>query len=336
MIRLGLIGCGYWGPNILRAVIRQSDAEVVRVADMKSGRREFVKHEFPKIDVCADHGEILEDTSIDGVIVATPVTTHYGIGRQALEAGKHLLVEKPLARRAGEAHALANLAKQKGKILMAGHIFQYAPAVQAVARLCAQDGMRDIYYIDAVRMNMGPPRSEVDVLWDLGPHDVSIVCHLLGTEAQEVQATGASYAWPELIDTAFLNIRYDRGVQARVHLSWLSPYKVRRIHIAGRGGAILYDETEAVNKVRFFHQGVDNRIGATDTDSSPLSYGPGKVTVPQLEEWEPLEREVRDFLDCIDSGREPLSGPRIAVRVVEILEAASRSIAEGGAVQGLP
>ncbi len=335
MIGVGLIGCGYWGPNILKVLLRQKGARVVRVADAKPGRREFVEREFPDVKVCSDYSDVIRDSAVDAVIVATPVTTHYEIGRAALESGKHVLVEKPLAYRAEQARAMANLAARLGKILMAGHIFQYAPAVVEMKRLCSRDSMREIYYIDAARMNMGPPQTEVDVIWDLGPHDVSIVCHLLGLEVLEVQATGSSYAWAGLTDMAFLTVRYPRGVQARVHLSWLSPYKVRRMHVAGSGGAILYDETEAVEKIRFFHQGVDTRIGAKDTDSGQLAYAQGRVTVPRLETWEPLEREMHHFMDCIESGREPLSGPRLAVRVVEILEAASRSIAEAGTPQSI-
>ena len=335
MISLGLIGCGYWGPNILKVLLRQKNARVVRVADARSGRREFIAREFPGLQVCSDSSEVLRDPAIDAVVVATPVTTHYEVGKAALEAGKHTFVEKPLARRAVEAREMAEIAARTGRVLMAGHIFQYAPAVEALSALCSDGSLKRIYYIDAVRMNMGPPQTEVDVLWDLGPHDTSIVCHLLGTNVLDVAATGVSYAWPGLIDTAFITIRFSMGVQARVHLSWLSPYKVRRMHIAGQQGAILYDETDVTAKVRLFHHGVDSRIGAKDTDSIPLAYGQGRVTTPRLGSWEPLEREMGHFMECIESGREPMSGPRLAVRVVEILEAASRSIAASGALQTL-
>lgn len=333
MIHFGLLGCGYWGPNIVRVLLRQEDVRLVRVAEPREGRRERLLREHPGLQVCRDHREVIEDPILDAVVIATPVSTHHALAMEALGAGLHVLVEKPLASSTTEARALAAEAKRRGSVLMAGHIFQYSPAVEALARLCSGDGLGAIYYLDAARMNMGPPRSEVDVVWDLGPHDVSIVCHLLGTGALEVGASGASYARGGLIDTAFITVRYPGGIQAKLHLSWLSPFKVRRLHVAGRGGAVLYDETEPVEKVRFYHQGVDTRLGAGDADSVRLVYGPGKVTTPPLGTWEPLEKEIRHFIECIQRDREPVSGPAVAVKVVEILEAASRSIAQGGAVQ---
>ncbi len=330
MITLGMIGCGYWGPNIVRN-FNELDCKIKTISDLKEGRLKFINKRYPHIKTTKNYQEIIQDKDIDAIRIATPVTTNFRFAKEALEAGKHIYIEKPMTYTTDEAKALVELAEKKNKIILVGHIFQYSPAVTKIKELLDNDELGKIYYLDSVRINLGPPASEVDVIMDLAPHDFSIIYHLLGKEPLAISAVGYNYARPDLIDVAHINLWFDNNIMAKVHISWLSPRKTRVFQLMASKKVIYYDEM-AQEKVKIFSEGIDNRINAKDTDTTELVYRPGDITIPALERKEPLKNECQHFLDCIRENKQPISNGKCGLTIVKMLEAASESAKNNGKI----
>ena len=328
-VTLGVIGCGLWGPKLVRTFTHLPGARVKVISDLRSDRLELIKQHYPEIMVATDYRAILADSEIDAVCVATPPESHYAIARDVLESGKHLLLEKPMTTRPGEARELFHLAEKKGLTLLVDHIFLYNPAVAALKKMIEIGEFGELYYLDFSRINLGPPDAALNVLWDLAPHDISICLHLFGEVPESVSAHGNRYRLERLEDVVTLRLFFPSGRFALVHVSWLSSNKTRLIRIFGAEKSAVYDDSLAEGKVRVFGRGKDTRLsgGAAPLDHS---YGPDMVTVPALDTTEPLYNEGLDFLECLSMGKEPVSSGHLGCLVVCVLKAAGRSITQMG------
>lgn len=328
MVRTGVIGIGYWGPNLVRTLNEIEGAELVRVADLRPGRREFIEKRFPGVQTTAEANDILTDPSIDAVFIATPPDTHHEVAMKALRAGKHVFVEKPLTTQVSQAEEVVALAERTNTKLVVGHLFLYHPAVVKLRNLLDSGELGDIYFLSSTRSNLGPPNTRIDVLWDLAPHDLSILLYLMGESPCEIVARGASFTTPGFVETAYVNMRFPSGRMAQVNVSWLTPNKTRLLQMVCSRKTVIYDDMQPVQKVQVFDAGQDSRVNASEKDAAALGYGPGSIWVPPLRSYEPLRAECEDFLNCIVSGNEPVSTGRRALEVVRVLEAASESMSQ--------
>jgi predicted dehydrogenase len=328
-IRVGIIGFGYWGPNLLRNLVATEGVEVVYCAEQRPDRRELVARQYPTLEVVESADRIMDDPDVDAVVVATPVTTHYPLAKRALEAGKHVLVSKPMTRSVAEAEELVELADRRELVLMVDHTFVYTGAVRRIKELLDAGEFGDLYYFDSVRVNLGIFQHDIDVIWDLAPHDLSILSHLVPETPEAVMAVGADHVGSGFVDMAYITVYYDDGFMAHTHVNWLSPVKVRQILIGGTRRMLVYDDTEPSEKVRVYDSGikVTSREGIYAT---LVDYRTGDMWAPKLELREALSAECAHFVDCIRYKRVPLSSGTSGVRVVKLLEAASRSLAEEG------
>lgn len=328
VVSVAVIGVGYWGPNLVRNLANLPECHVRWVCDRKLGRLQLMKQRYPQIRVTEDANRVLEDPSVDAVMIATPVSTHAKLALAAIRAGKHLFIEKPLALTSREAEEIVTAADQAKRVLAVGHVFVFNPAVDRMNKMIRNGEIGELCYAESSRVNLGPPASEVDVIWDLAVHDVSIVWSIWHELPVEVVAFGGRYVHPTLIDVAFLNLRFSNGSMASHHVSWLSPEKVRRFFVAGTKGSLIFDDT-ASPKLRVFDKGVDSRIGLTEDDVRELYYKPGEIIVPELANDEPLSLECMHFLDCVREGARPRADGSAGLAVVKVLEAAKRSLAQG-------
>ena len=274
-INVAVIGAGYWGPNLIRNFNEIQDCRIACVCDLKSGRRQYIKERFPGILIIDDLDEVLTREEVDAVVVATPVSTHREIALAALQAGKHVWVEKPLADSVLGAREITTEAKAKGLVLATDHLFVHNPAIVKSKEIVSSGEIGEMCYAESSRVNLGPPDSEVNVIWDLATHDLSITYYLWERKPVEVVAYGYRYQHPELIDVAFLHLHFENGSAAIHHVSWLCPEKTRRYFWAGERGSLLFDDTQEDKKLRLIDQGVDSRIGAKDDEVKELFYKPG-------------------------------------------------------------
>jgi predicted dehydrogenase len=325
-VRVAVIGVGYWGPNIVRNLSEAPGAAPVAVADMDPSRLELIRKRFPAVRTTTDHRELLRDQRIDAICVVTPISTHRRLAEEALAAGKHVLVEKPLAGNTADAEAIVQAARAADRILMVGHTFVYNPAVTIVRDLIERGEFGQMHYIDSQRVNLGLHQFDHNVLWDLGPHDVAITLYWLDEEPEWVQCTGSSYVQPGIEDVVFLMMGFRSGVLAHAHLSWLAPSKLRMMTVIGSRKMAVYDDVEAVEKVKVYDHGIE-RLSAEELRRS---YRAGDIHSPRVAVTEPLQIEIRDFIDAVQHRRRPLSDGEAGLRVVRVLDAATRSLRSGG------
>lgn len=328
-IKLAVVGAGYWGPNIIRNFDSLNDCKIQWVCDKKSGRLRYINKRWPNISLTEHYDEVIKDPSVDAVIIVTPVSTHYTLGISALKAGKHVFIEKPLAMTSEQAKKIVKLAEQKKLVLATGHIFVYHPAVSAMKDIINQGKIGHLCYAESGRINLGPPASEVNVIWDLAVHDVSILLYLWEQEPVEVRAHGGTFLQSTLIDVSFLYMRFDDNSISHHHVSWMSAEKVRRFFIAGTKGSLLFDDTTTDGKLRIIDQGIDSRTNLKDDEIKELYYKPGQIITPKLPDDEPLRVECQHFLECIRNGNHPKADGYAGLAVVRALEAAERSILAG-------
>ncbi|HEU4511180.1 MAG TPA: Gfo/Idh/MocA family oxidoreductase [Pyrinomonadaceae bacterium] len=332
------IGCGYWGPNVLRNFSAQPGCWVKFVAEINKERQQYVTANFPRSNVVDDIDAVLADAEVDAVIVATPASSHHAIAKQALEAGKHVFVEKPLATTVRDADELVELADKNGKMLMAGHTFLYNAAVRYAKKLLAEESLGQLYYIYSQRLNLGQVRSDVNAWWNLAPHDVSILLYLMDGELpSSVSATGVSYIQPGIEDVVFATLKWANGVTGHIHVSWLDPGKIRKMTLVGSRKMVVYDDVSD-DKITIFDKGVDRvpKIGERmDYDQSgdfQLIHRTGDILLPRISFQEPLKTEAAHFLDCLRTGQPPLTGPQHARDVVAVLEATQTALTTGQSV----
>ena len=329
-ISVAQIGVGYWGPNLLRNLVSNKDCLVKRVVDVSDERQKFVKDLYPAILVSDHVNDIFDDVEIDAVIIATPVATHFDLAILSLHAGKHVLVEKPMATTMEEVEQIGVLAAQKNLVAMVGHTFLYNAAVRYVKELIDSDKLGQIRYIYSQRLNLGRIRTDVDALWNLAPHDISIIQYWLGNPVPiSVTRNGVAYVQKGVDDVVFLNIVYPNDIMANIHVSWLDPHKIRQMTVVGSEKMVVYDDI-GENKVAIYDKGIDRMavLGEhMDFDNhSTISFNhrSGDVVLPQIKWQEPLKVEIEHFVDCIQNGIECLTGPDHARSVVEILSAGNK------------
>ena len=326
-LRVAVIGAGYWGPNLVRNLSEAPGAEPVAVADLSNERLEAIRKRFPAVRVTTDHTELLSDKSVDAVAIATPVNTHRALAEQALAAGKHVFVEKPLAGTSADAEAMVRAAEKAGRTLMVGHTFVYNPAVVTVRSLIEKGELGRVSYVDSQRVNLGLHQFDINVLWDLGPHDVSVTLYWLAEEPEWVQCIGACYVQPEIEDVVFLTMGFPSGALAHAHLSWLAPSKLRTMTVVGTKKMAVYDDVQPVERVKVYDFGVES----LDSEELRRSYRAGDIHSPRVPITEALQLEMRHFIECVRDGKRPRSDGEAGLRVVRVLEAGMRSLRSGGA-----
>jgi predicted dehydrogenase len=329
-VHVGVVGCGYWGPQLLRNLYELPYVEVPLVADLLSENRQRIQRQFPRVRTTDSHEDLLADPSIDAVVVSTPVRTHFTIARDALRCGKHVLVEKPLAASVAEAEELVALADERDLRLMVGHTFEYNPAVAELRKLMLSGALGKIHYIDAARLNLGRFQRDVNVIWDLAPHDLSILLHILGQEPLTVRALGQSFVNPPIHDVAYIELVFPDDVLAHVHVSWLEPCKVRRVTVVGSRQMVVYNDTSTDEKIKVYDKGVSLAEPTTTFGEFQLSYRYGDIASPRVHWHEPLHAECEHFVQCIRTHRTPRTDGQSGLRVVRVLEFTSASLASGG------
>jgi predicted dehydrogenase len=327
-IKVGVIGCGYWGPQLIRNLHEMPSAELVGVADTKPDRLEFVRRHYPEVKLYSDHTKLLE-SDVEAVVISTPIHTHHMLAKEALMAGKHVMVEKPLAASVSEAAELINLARARNLLVMVGHTFLYNPAVQELRRLVGDGELGRIYYVDAARLNLGLFQRRANVIWDLAPHDISILMYVLGMSPIAVSARGSACVQDDVHDVAYLELLFETGVSAHVHVSWLDPAKVRRITVVGDRKMAVYNDVSLSEKIRVYDTGVESPI-TNNFGEFQMSYRHGQVTIPYITWQEPLRLECEHFVDCVRTGADSRTDGVQGLAVVSVLEAATDSLQHGG------
>jgi predicted dehydrogenase len=332
---IGVIGCGYWGPNLLRNFAENEAAELRWICDLDEQRLAALGRRYPAAQTTTDYRKLLADSELNAVAVVTPVATHFQIAKEALSAGKQVLMEKPLTATVREAEELIDLAKRNGRTLMVDHTFIYTGAVRKMKEIVAGGELGELLYFDSVRINLGLFQRDINVLWDLAPHDLSIMDYLIERQPDAVSAIGSSHIEKGIENIAYLMLHFPGEFIAHFHFNWLAPVKIRRTLIAGSRKMILYDDIEPTEKVRIYDKGVTtNRIGDRDADYQTLvSYRTGDVWAPRLDPTEALRYVVAEFLESIRQARKPLSDGDAGLRVVRVLEAAQQSMKCGGQIK---
>jgi predicted dehydrogenase len=334
MIRVAVLGAGRWGPNLIRNFHTHQASEVAWIVEADAARAAEVQSRYPDVRVAHAPDEALRDPRVDAVVVCTPSVTHYPLARSALEAGKHVLVEKPMTTRSTEGEALCRLAEANGRVLLVGHIFLYNAAVRYVKRLIDSGELGRVYTVSMVRTNLGPIRVDVNAAWDLAAHDIAIVDDWLGGSAVTVSATGGTWINEGIEDSVFATLRYAGGALVNLHASWLAPKKAREITVVGERRMVTVDDMNLSEPVRIYDKQVTearNLPNFVDTFASfRASVREGDITIPRVSSGEPLRAECDHFLECIASGKEPISGGASGLRVVRTLEALTRSMRNQG------
>ncbi len=337
MLRVIQIGCGYWGPNILRNLISHNKVDVVRVIDKDPKVRSWLEDRYPGIPFSNNFSvKLLDRLKIDAVVIVTPAETHYSIAHQVLSNGRHCLVEKPLATSSVNCNKLIDIAKENNVILMVGHTFLHNAAVVKMKEIIDSGELGEIYYVYAQRLNLGKIRQDVDVLWNLAPHDISIINYWFDEIPDHITAKGIDFIQPGISDVAFVNMEFQSGKHAVLHLSWLDPHKIRQITVVGSKKMAVYDDT-AQEKIVIYDKGVDRKhpekatLGDfEDFGTFQLRLRAGGVSIPAVNFVEPLKAEVDAFIKAINSGQPPLTDGKNGLKTVQVLEAATVSLRNSG------
>jgi predicted dehydrogenase len=333
-VRVAVIGLGYWGPNLARNLQEHPGAELAAICDRREDALQRIGRRYPAVATTRDLEEVLASDDVEAVVIATPVSSHYPIARAALEAGKHVFVEKPLAGSSEAAVELARLAASRELVLMPGHTFLYSPPVNLIRDLLQSGELGEIYFISMSRVNLGLHQPDVSVAWDLGPHDFSILRYWLEETPRWVTATSRGCVMPAVPDVAFITLEFDGGAISHVELSWLAPSKLRRTTVVGSRKMLVYDDGSSIEPVRIFDSGVLLKEPETFGEYR-MTYRSGDIVSPHLPAAEPLLLELADFCEAIRLGRAPRSSPEIGIEVVRMIEAVDRSLADHGARVGV-
>lgn len=332
-MNIGVIGCGYWGPNLVRNFAAMDAVEVVGVSDLRPARLDFIRRQYPAIKLLTGQpSEIIGSAEIDAVVICTPVSTHFELAKQALEHGKHVLIEKPFTATVDEAEQLIELAEKKNLRLMVDHTFIYTGAVQTIKHQIDSGNLGDLYYFDSVRVNLGLFQHDINVIWDLAPHDVSIMDFLLGRSPRAVSATGAAHFETGIENIAYVTTFYDDKLVGHIHVNWLAPVKVRRTLVSGSKKMIIYDDMEPSEKVKIYDCGVSFLKDQDQIYKILVQYRTGDMLAPRIDLTEALKRVTAEFYACVKENRAPLTDGVAGLRVVTILEAANRSMRQNGQV----
>jgi len=326
MVGIAIVGYGYWGPNLARNFAETEGATVAMCCDADPRRLALAQKRFPTLFCATDFDEALRNPAVNAVAIATPVHTHYELAKRAIKAGKHVLVEKPLTARVDHAEELVTLAEKNGVVLMVDHVFVYSPPVVKMKELVAQGRLGKLFFIDSVRINLGLFQHDVNVVWDLAPHDLSIVDFLVERLPVSLSAYGGIHADHEIEDVAYLNLDYGDGLIANFHVNWLSPVKVRRMIIGGSERSLIYDDLDVDEKIKVYDRGIEVGGDLEQRRKTLISYRSGDIWSPNLATHEPLSRMAEHFVKCVKTGQRPVSDGASGLRIVKILDAAQRGI----------
>jgi predicted dehydrogenase len=329
MVNVGIVGYGYWGPNLVRNFFAAKDCRVKSVADTRPERLQQLAKVFPSVRAVKEAEQVISDPGLDAVIIATPVATHFTLARKALAAGKHVLLEKPMTSSAEEAEILINLAAQKNVLLMVDHTFLYTGAVQKMRHLMDSRELGNIRYLDSTRINLGLFQHDINVLWDLAPHDISILNYLVSERPYSVNATGITHTENGIENIAYLTVNYASGFIAHFNCSWTSPVKVRMMLIGGDQKMILYNDLEPSEKIKVYDTGY-SYSNDEERKRVLVDYRTGDIHVPKLATTEALLGMAEDFISCIQDQKQPVSSCHLGLEVVRILEASNKSIKHNG------
>jgi predicted dehydrogenase len=326
-LRVGVIGYGYWGPNVVRNIVANQQCELVRIADRNPARLGAAKRFYPFVDVVTEESRVTGAKDLDAVFVITPVSTHFNLGMQALSSGKHLWLEKPMAHSSEECRKLIEASERNKRVLLVDHTYVYTGAVRWIADMYRSEELGTMNYIDSVRINLGLYQQDINVIWDLVPHDFAIVTHLLGRAPLAITAVGAAHHGNPHEDVAYIHADYGNGLLVSFHVNWLSPIKVRKMIFAGSKKMVVYDDLETYHKVMVYDKGVELNINDTEAFYRfVISYRSGDMHAPNLDEREALGCEVDHFAQCALKGSIPVTDGQAGLTVVRMLEAAAESL----------
>lgn len=328
-VTIACVGAGNWGRNLVRVYNNLPTVNLRTICDTSAEIRQGMVAQYPGVLVQSEYASVLSDKHIDAVVLAVPAMHHFDTARQALEAGKHVYVEKPIALSYDHARQLTELAESRGLILMVGHLMEYHPALRLLRQLVDSGELGDILYLYSERVNLGVVRKDENALWSLAPHDISMILHLVDGEPESVSARGACYLQDGIEDVVFANLRFADGKMAQIQVSWLDPHKVRKLTVVGTKKMVVFDDMESAEKVRVYDKAAERQGYESYGESITLRFG--DIVIPHVNPAEPLKLECQHFVDCVASGDTPLSDGRDGMRVVRVLEAAQRSLAADGA-----
>jgi len=322
MVKIGVVGYGYWGKNLVRNFSQLKEVQIVCVADKNSKNIDLLRVNHPGINSTQDMMDIIKDPGIDAVVVATPAISHFEVAKLCLENKKHVFVEKPLALTVEDGEELVRLSRKNKRIMMVGHLMEYHPAVRKLKEYIVNGDLGEIYYLYSQRVNLGKVRIDENALWSLAPHDISMILFLLDSYPEEVSATGESYLNKKIEDVIFFTLRFPSRIIAHIHVSWLDPDKIRKLTVVGSRKMAVFDDMSLHEKIKIFDKGVPSH------DALSLRFG--DIHIPALDASEPLKNECQHFIECIREGREPLSNGADGLRVLKILCMAQKSLKAGG------
>lgn len=325
MASIGIIGLGYWGPNLLRNIVANRRSDKIVICDKDPGRLSKISERFPTCHKTLDARDIFNDPEIDAVIISTSVSSHYPLAMEAMKAGKHVFVEKPFAEDTKKAEEMVQYAEDNKLVTMVGHTFLYSPPVLKIKQILNSKELGDIRFITSTRVNLGLHQKDVSVIWDLAPHDFSMLFYWLDEEPNFVEAFGHDYVLKGIPDVAFVNLGFPSGATANVQVAWLAPSKLRKTVIVGSRKMLIYDDTEPYEKIKIFDKGVDILEPETFGEYQ-LSYRTGDIVSPQIDSFEPLHSEMEEFLRCVETGATPRTSGRSGMGVVKALETADLSL----------
>ncbi len=330
-LSVGVVGCGYWGPNLIRNFYENDNIEVRYVCDTDPGKLGKIDRRYPTVKTTVNYQDLLADPTLDAVVIATPVRAHFPLAQQALAANKHVVVEKPMCMSSAECEALVALAEERKLVLMVDHTFAYHGAVRRIKEVIDRGELGDILYFDSVRINLGLFQSDVNVVWDLAVHDLSIMDHLLGVTPKSVHATGACHAGNGIEDIAYCAFSFDNNLIANLNVSWLSPVKVRQMLIGGTKKMVVYDDLTPMEKIRIYDKGISVSQPQNDENryEKLVQYRIGDMYSPVYDQSEALKTEVAHFVDCVRNGKRPITDGRSGLRIVRMLEAIEASLKTG-------
>ncbi len=328
MLKVGIIGYGYWGPNLASNFFDLPSSDLAAISELKQDRLQRARSLYPGVRLVEDYTELFE-MDLDAVVISTPPALHYPIARNCLEHGLNILVEKPMTLNSQHAQELIDLAEMRGLTLMVGHTFEYNSAVAALKQYIQSGELGDIYYIDTARLNLGLFQSDSNVLWDLAPHDISILLYLLGESPESVSAQGLPCVFDKIFDVAFVNLVFPNKIQAHIHVSWLDPCKVRRVTVVGSKKMIVFNDVENEQKIKIYDKGVEVPDYTNGFGEFHCNYRSGDILIPKVRFVEPLRQECQHLLDSITNQTQPCSDGYDGLKVVKILEAAERSMRNG-------
>jgi predicted dehydrogenase len=330
MVNFGVIGYGYWGPNLVRNLFEVAETQVIAVSDMREDRLSLVTSRYPSVAVTTDFHLLLNNPRIDAIAIATPVSTHYDLALQALRSGKHVMVEKPMTSTSEQALHLIEEATRRNLTLMVDHTFVYTSAVRKIKDIVTSGKLGDILYYDSTRINLGLFQRDVDVIWDLAVHDLAIMDYILPSAPCAVAATGINHVFGGTENLAYITMFFEENLIAHVNVNWLSPVKVRRTLVGGNKQMIVYDDMEPSEKVKVYDKGITINPTSDSLYKAMVGYRSGDMFAPQLDVSEALKVEIQHFAECVQTGAEPITGGHSGLRVVRILESASRSMKQRG------